>query len=176
MTINATLVNLYHICQRECWLHANGIRMETTSDIVADGKLLHETSYPQRPEKYSEIELSAMLNDNITLSGKIDFYDAKEKIIHEIKRSDKVEEAHTWQVKYYIWLLALNDIQNVKGILEYPKLRERQEIIFTETDAAYLKEVVMKIAGLINAEACPPNIHAKICKSCSYYELCYIAE
>jgi CRISPR-associated exonuclease Cas4 len=52
MTINATLINLYHVCHREMWLHANGIRMEHTSDTVYDGKLLHETSYPQRAEKY----------------------------------------------------------------------------------------------------------------------------
>lgn len=175
MTINATLVNLYHVCPRECWLHANGIRMEMTSDIVADGKLLHETSYPQRAEKYTEIELSATIND-IELTGKIDFYDAKEKIIHEIKRSNKVEQAHEWQVKYYIWLLALNGVPDVRGIIEYPKLRERQEITFTEADAAYLEETVKKIVELIHNDICPPNIHAKICKSCSYYELCYIAE
>jgi len=175
MQLTATHINYYIVCLRKLWLFANGINMEHTSDIVADGKLLHETSYPQRAEKYTEIELSATINE-IELTGKIDFYDAKEKVIHEIKRSDKVEEAHTWQVKYYLWLFQLNDIQGAKGILEYPKLRERQEITFTDADAAYLEEVVMKIAGLINAEICPPNIHAKICKSCSYYELCYIEE
>ena len=175
MQLAATHINYFIVCYRKLWLFANGINMEHTSDIVYDGKLLHETSFLQRAEKYSEIQLSATLN-SIELTGKIDFYDAKEKIIHETKRSDKVEEAHTWQVKYYIWLLALNDIQNVRGIIEYPKLRERQEIAFTEADAAYLEEIVIKIASLINAEVCPPNIHAKICKSCSYYELCYIDE
>jgi len=73
MTINATLINLYHVCKREMWLHANGIRMEHTSDTVAEGKLIHETSYPQRAEKYTEIEIGG---------SKIDFYDAKNKIIH----------------------------------------------------------------------------------------------
>lgn len=175
MTINATLINLYHVCPRECWLHANGVRMETTSDTVADGKLLHEASYPQRAEKYSEIGLSATV-DNIELAGKIDFYDAKEQIIHEIKRSNKVESAHTWQVKYYIWLLKLNEIGGAKGLIEYPRLRERLEIVFTAADEAYLKEAVNIISRLIDKDTCPPKIHAKICKSCSYYELCYIGE
>jgi len=175
MIINATLINLYHVCPRECWLHANGIRMEHTSDTVYDGKILHEVSYPQRAEKYTEMALSATFN-GMELAGKIDFYNAKEKIIHEIKRSDKVEKAHEWQVKYYIWLLALNGIEGAKAILEYPKLRERQEIIFTESDALYLKTIIQKIKIMVNADACPPVIKAKICKSCSYYDLCYVNE
>src|ERR671919_165529 len=108
MTINATLINLYHVCKREMWLHANGIRMEHTSDTVYEGKLIGETTYPQRPEKYIEIESSG---------SKIDFYDAKNKVIHEIKKSDKAEEAHEWQVKYYIHLLQQNGVESVTGIL-----------------------------------------------------------
>lgn len=78
--------------------------MEQNSDIVYDGKLLHETSYPQRSDKHTEIELSATYN-GYNLTGKIDFYDAKLKRIHEIKRSDKAETAHEWQAKFYIWIL-----------------------------------------------------------------------
>jgi len=48
MNITATHINYYHICHRKLWLFSNGINMEHTSEIVADGKLLHETSYPQR--------------------------------------------------------------------------------------------------------------------------------
>lgn len=173
MPITATHINYYIVCPRKLWLFANGINMEHTSDIVSDGKLLHETSYPQRAERYTEITLSA-LDDGIELLGKVDFYDAKEKIIHEIKRGNKVEKAHEWQVKYYIWLLALNGIEGVKGIIEYPKLRERQEVIFSESDALYLRTIVKRILMMIGDDTCPPVIHSKICKSCSYYELCYV--
>lgn len=175
MSTNATLINLYHVCQRELWLHANSIRMETTSDIVADGRLLHEISYPQRPEKYSEIELSVTLN-NLVLTGKIDFYDAKDKIIHEIKKSDSMETAHVWQVKYYIWLLEQNGVENAKGILEYPKLRETKEVNLSDEDRLYLQQVVKQIEDIISGETCPPKINSKICKKCAYYELCYIDE
>lgn len=176
MNITATHINYYHICHRKLWLFSNGINMEHTSDVVVDGKLLHESSYPQRAEKYREIDLSFTLNSKIDLFGKIDFYDAKEKIIHEIKRSDKVENAHEWQVKYYIWLLELNGILDVDGIIEYPKLRETKEIVLTETDRNYLKLVVANITELQQSEICPPRINSKICKSCSYYELCYVEE
>ncbi|MDR0605877.1 MAG: CRISPR-associated protein Cas4, partial [Bacteroidales bacterium] len=71
--MNATLINLYHVCKRECWLHANGINMEHTSDIVYDGKLLHEISYTDRAKKYNEIDIVSKFKD-INLFGKIDFY------------------------------------------------------------------------------------------------------
>lgn len=175
MTINATLINLYHVCKRECWLHANGVTMEHTSDTVYDGKLLHETSYPQRNEKHSELSIEADYN-GVKLFGKIDFYDARQKIIHEIKRSDKVEKAHEWQVKFYLWLLKLNGIEGASAILEYPLLRLTDKIDITSKDIEYLEEVTKAIAQLKESELCPPVINAKICKSCSYYELCYINE
>ncbi|MCM4168919.1 hypothetical protein KCTC52924_02620 [Arenibacter antarcticus] len=175
MKVNATLINLYTVCPRECWLHANGINMEHTSEIVYDGKLLHETSYPQRADKYSEIELSAELNGTV-LTGKIDFYDAKEKVIHETKRGKSVEEAHNWQVKFYIWLLELNGVEGASGKIEYPRLRKTSEVLLSETDRDFLAESVLKIKRLIGQKECPPTINAKICKKCSYYELCYIDE
>jgi CRISPR-associated exonuclease Cas4 len=165
MNITATLINLYHVCKREMWLHANGVRMEHASDTVAEGKLIHETSYPQRAERYTELEIDGSV---------IDFYDASHKIIHEIKKSNKVEEAHEWQVKYYIWLLRKNGIDEVQGIIEYPKLRATTHVELTNEDMVYLEKVVAEIEQIVTSEICPPRIEAKICKSCSYYEFCYI--
>lgn len=167
MTVTATLINLYHVCHRELWLHANGIRMEHTSDTVYEGKLIGETTYPQRPEKYTEVEIGG---------SKIDFYDAKDKVIHEIKKSNKAEEAHEWQVKYYIWLLKKEGIEGVTGMLEYPKLRETKQVLLTPTDENYLQTAMVQINVLVESEQCPPVIHAKICTSCSYYDFCYINE
>ncbi|MCC5943860.1 MAG: Dna2/Cas4 domain-containing protein [Bernardetiaceae bacterium] len=88
--ITASLINMYHVCKREMWLHANHINMEQTSDLVYEGKLIGETSYPQRSEKYTELVLE---------NAKIDFYDAKNKVVHEIKKSNKLEKAHIAQEK-----------------------------------------------------------------------------
>lgn len=176
MNITATHINYYQICRRKLWLFANGINMEHNSDIVADGKLLHETSYPQRAEKYREIDLSYPLSKEVDLLGKIDFYDAGAKVIHEIKRSDKKEEAHEWQVKFYILLLELNGVTGATGILEYPKLRITNEVLLSSTDKEYLLEIFNTIGELIKASNCPPRINSRICKSCSYYELCYVGE
>ena len=176
MNINATLINLYHVCKREMWLHANGVRMEQTSNTVADGKLLHETSYPQRAEKYSEIEVSSPLVGGWEGAGKIDFYDAKNKVIHELKRSDKMEVAHEWQLKFYIFLLEQNGVEGVTGILEYPKLKSTNTIALAETDRVYLKMVIHHIVAIVESEICPPLLNSKICKSCSYYDFCYCGE
>ncbi len=164
MPISATLVNLYHVCKRELWLHANGIRMEHTSDTVYEGKLIGETTYPQRPEKYTEIEIGG---------SKIDFYDAKNKVVHEIKKSDKAEEAHVWQVKYYLWLLKQHGIAGASGLLEYPKLRQTHTVQLTATDEAYLQQVITAVEAITQSENCPPVLNSKICKSCSYFDFCY---
>lgn len=175
MNLTATHINYYHICQRKVWLLLNGINMEHTSDTVYDGKLLHETSYPQRAEKNTEITLSAMY-EGIELFGKIDFYDPKQKVVHETKRSDKVEIAHEWQVKFYLWLLLLNGIDGATATLEYPLLRQTNHVQLSGEDISRLETVIEKIIELKESEQCPPVINAKICKSCSYYELCYITE
>ena len=167
MRITATYINLYNVCKRELWLHANEIRFEHTCDIVYDGKLIHEDSYPQRSEKYEELEIDGI---------KIDFYDAKNKIVHEIKRSDKAENAHEWQVKYYIHVLEHNGIEGVTGILEYPTLRQTTKVELTDTDRKKITEIETAIEKLLASDVCPPCIESKICKQCSYYEFCYVEE
>lgn len=150
--------------------------MEHTSELVADGGLLHETSYPQRAERMQEVKISYSLSKEIDLLGQIDFYDQRKQIIHETKRSNKIEKAHEWQSKFYIYLFELNGINNIKAILEYPKLRITSEVLCTEKDKEYLNTVFLKIIAIIRSPDCPPTINSSICKSCSYYELCYVQE
>jgi CRISPR-associated exonuclease Cas4 len=176
MNITGTHINYYYICHRKLWLFANGINMEHTSQAVADGKLVGETTYPQRAEKYQEIELSFQLPNGVNLNGKVDFYDARNKVIHETKRSDSIEQAHEWQVKFYIWLLELNGITGAIGTLEYPKLRHTSSVDLNEEDKVWLQQAVKQIAGLVDNEWCPQRIDSKICKRCSYYDFCYVEE
>lgn len=167
MQLTATHINYYFVCHRKLWLFANGINMEHTSDAVAEGKFIHETSYPQRAEKYTEIEIGG---------SKIDFYDAKNKIIHEVKKSDSIEDAHVWQVKYYIWLLKQNGIEEVTGIIEYPKLKLKNEVTLSKEDAIHIENVKQHIEKIVADDKCPPRINSKICKKCSYYDFCYVEE
>jgi CRISPR-associated exonuclease Cas4 len=163
MLITPTHINYYHVCHRKLWLFSHGIQMEHTSDLVSEGKLIHETSYPQRPEKYTEVKLDEAV---------IDFYDAKNREIHEVKKSDKIEKAHIAQVKYYIYLLKKIGIDGVKGIIEYPKLRNTESVELSTGDEADIENWKRQIKDIYSGD-CPGTIGRSLCKSCSYLELCY---
>ncbi len=167
MNITGTHFNYYQVCKRKLWLFANGLNMEHTSDLVYDGKLIQETSYPQRSERYEELEMGGI---------KIDFYDARNRVIHEIKRSNKIERAHEWQVKYYIYVLEQTGIEGVSGVLEYPTLRHTARVTLSDNDRAKIQNMEREIEQIVESETCPPVINARICKSCSYYEFCYVKE
>jgi CRISPR-associated exonuclease Cas4 len=141
--------------------------MEHTSDLVYEGKLLHESSYTQRSEKYTEVEIDGI---------KIDYFDAKNKIVHEVKKSDKVEIAHEWQVKYYIYILEKAGIEGVTGILEYPKLRKTDEVLLSNRDKEEIEAFSIDIQSIITNEHCPEKELLGICKNCSYYDFCYSGE
>lgn len=167
MQITGTHFNYYQVCKRKLWLFANGICMEHTSDLVYEGRLIHENSYPQRPEKYEEVELDGI---------KVDYYDPKNKIIHEIKKSNKIEKAHEWQLKYYIYTFDKNGIEGVSGLLEYPTLHKTLEIKLSDNDRKDIQEIEQKILQIISGENCPSMEKKSICKSCSYFEFCYTKE
>ena len=159
INVTGTLINLYQVCKRETWLHANGIRMEHTSDVVTEGKLVHETSYPNRAARYEEVRIGGSV---------IDFYDPKEKVIHEIKKSTSKEEAYIWQVKYYLLLFEREGIADVVGMLEYPLLRETMRVELEEGDREILRQMEVEIRQLIGEEACPPALSKGKCGACSY--------
>jgi CRISPR-associated exonuclease Cas4 len=167
MNITGTHFNYYQVCKRKLWLFSSGISMEHTSDLVYEGKLIHEESYPQRSERYEELEIDGC---------KIDFYDARNKVVHEIKKSNKIEIAHEWQVKYYIYVLERNGVNDVTGLLEYPTLRHKNSVELTGEDRIKIKEIEEEIEAIISSDICPPVIGSKICRSCSYYEFCFVEE
>ena len=136
--------------------------MEQNSDTVAMGRFISESTYER---KKKEIQI-----DNIVL----DNYDHKTKTIHEVKKSDKMEETHIWQVKHYINVLEGKGLEGVKGKIDYPKLRQTTDVELTEVDRKELVKIESEIEQII-AEDIPPNVIDKaFCKKCSYYDLCYI--
>ena len=100
---SGTQVNYYFHCHRQLWLFSHHITCEQNSDVVYMGKLIHESTF-EREKK--EIEI-----DNL----KIDFLDVKDGIIHEVKKSDSFEEAHQWQVLFYLYFLKQKGVANFKG-------------------------------------------------------------
>lgn len=167
MHLTGTHINYYLICQRKLWLFANQIQMEHTSDLVYEGKLIHETSYERRSEKYTELEIDGI---------KLDYYDAKNKVIHEIKKSDKREEAHLWQLKYYLFVLDKNGVQGANGILEYPKLRHREEVVLSSIDREELQRIIADVEKIVAADQAPERLMRSRCRNCSYFDFCWSEE
>ena len=167
MTPTGTHFNYYQVCKRKLWLFANGINMEHTSELVAEGKCVHEESYPTRSEKYEEVEIDGV---------KVYFYDTKNKVIHEIKKSDKVETAHQWQLKYYIYVFEKNGISGVSGILEYPTMRQTEKVELSDDDRKKIETICQEIETICESDDCPPIVKKSYCKNCSYYELCFVNE
>jgi CRISPR-associated exonuclease Cas4 len=149
------------------WLHANEIRFEDNSEDVAMGKLIEDTTYLQRNSNYEQLEIDGI---------KIDFYDHKNRIIHETKKSAKFERTHIWQLKYYIYILQKNGIDGVTGILEYPTERKTHTITLEENDVVEIERFSQDIINIIQVPTCPPLIKNERCKNCSYYDFCYVEE
>lgn len=160
-SITATQLNYYFVCFRKLWLFSHQINMEQNSELVELGKLLHESSY-QRERK--EIQIGPI---------KIDFI-GRDGVIHEIKKTPSVEKAHAWQVKYYIWYLKKMGVENLRGEIDYPKLKKRTSIDLLLEDEKEIENILQKIEEIISAEEVPPVLNKAICKKCSYYELCYV--
>ena len=167
MQITGTHINYFLICHRKLWLFANGIHMEQNSELVDEGRLIHETSYPKRAEKYQEVALEGI---------KVDFYDPSTHTIHEMKKGKTMEAAHEWQLKYYIYVIENNGVKNAKGILEYPKLRQRKEIQLEPGDREEIEKMTASIRKIIQQKEIPGRIDKKLCKKCSYYDFCYVEE
>jgi CRISPR-associated exonuclease Cas4 len=160
--MTGTQINYYFLCHRKLWLFTYKIDMEQNSEAVELGRFISDFTYKR--EKH-EIQV-----DNILL----DYYDEKNKIIHEIKKSDKMEETHIWQVKYYINVLLEKGIPGVTGEIDYPKLRQRIKVELTEADRVKLKYIHSEIEAVLTMPYPPDVINKSFCKKCSYYDLCYI--
>lgn len=160
--ITGSMVNYYFVCKRKLWYYSNNVNMEHTSDLVGMGKLIDETSY-EREKK------SILIDEMINIDFLKDW-----KIIHEVKKSNKLDEPGKWQLKYYIWVLRNKGVDIEKGIIDYPKLRRREEVLLTEAEEEELLIVLDKIEDVIKQSLPPKVINRGICKKCAYYELCYI--
>jgi CRISPR-associated exonuclease Cas4 len=160
--ISGVMFYYYFICKRKLWYFSHDIQMENYNEDVLIGKHIDETTY-NRKKKH------IMIDDVIN----IDFMDDY-KVIHEVKKARSIEEAALWQTKYYIWYLKSKGINDITGMLDYPKLKQRLEVVLENEDEENIRNILEEIDMIIEDKTIPPVINEKICKRCAYYELCYI--
>nr|WP_207636017.1 CRISPR-associated protein Cas4 [Desulfofarcimen acetoxidans] len=152
----------YFVCHRKLWCFYNYINYENESEKVILGKLIDESAYGR---EHKHIMIDQTVN--------VDFI-KDWQVLHEIKKSRSIEEASIWQVKYYLYFLNQRGIKIEKGILDYPKIKKRREVVLQEGDSEKIEEILISIEKILLQEKMPPPIESKICKSCAYYEYCYI--
>ena len=134
MSITGVKINYYFICKTKLWLFSHNIQMERESEAVSMGKLIHESRY-QRTKK-------DVIIDN-TIS--IDFMKKGDVLeVHDIKKSKKMEEAHKWQLLYYLYFLHKRGVEAV-GVINYPLLNKKEVIDPSENDFEEIEKILEDI-------------------------------
>jgi len=179
--ITGVMINYYHICHTELWYFAHNIQMEQESDLVALGKLTHEEHYTRDSKEIPVF--AASREGNLLVEGHLQggylLHSIKldritpDGYVHEIKKSDRGEKAHIWQLKFYLWVLKQCGFGELNGILEFPKQRKRVEVSLCDDDEKLILQKVQEIREIVSRRT--PSRAQKIdfCRKCSYRELCW---
>ena len=156
-----TQVNYYIICRRKLWLFSHFVQMEQESELVKLGKLLHESSYTRAKEiAIDRISIDFIRKGNVL-------------ILHEVKRSKKLEKAHVFQMLYYLYYLKQRGIEAIGRII-YPKLRKMKTVELTSELEYEIDNILQSITKILR-ENKPPEVRKKsFCRRCSYFEFCWI--
>ena len=160
--ITGLMVYYYEVCKRKLWYFTNDIQLEENNSNVILGKLLEENTYTRDEKK---INIDGVIN--------IDFIRSK-KILHEIKKSNSIEPASILQIQYYLYYLEKKGLVGLKGILDYPLLKQTVEVNLTDSDRENLENIIIGIKEILRKES-PPILEKKnICKKCAYFDLCFV--
>ncbi len=161
MRITGVKVAYYFICHTKLWLFSHNIALESENENVNIGKLLHEDRY-RRDKKEMTIDQ--------TIS--IDFIRKGDSIVlHEIKKTKKMEEAHRWQMLYYIFYLKSKGIA-ATGEINYPLISKKDQVTLSEKDESDINNIIQEIRKIITGRMLSPK-KVKICPKCAYFEFCF---
>lgn len=159
-----TGLELYYfkVCKRKLWLYTRQLRFEQENSDVKIGKVIDSQSY-------SREEKGLLINNEINID-----YFPKDNIIHEIKKSKKIEAASILQVKYYLYYLEQLGVNIDYGKIDYPLLRRSVIVHLEEEDRKELEEIIAEIIELKSLKDPPPLTKKQICKNCAYHDYCFI--
>ena len=165
MDINRiTVLHIYYyfVCKRKLWYFINGLSMESENEDVKLGKLLDENSYKNSDK-------------HIVIDGVINIdYIAEHRILHEIKKSRKIEEAGIWQLKYYLYYLKKRGVDGFSGRIDYPLMKKTLKVELLDDDEAEIERICKEIVSISENISVPEIEKKSICKKCAYYEFCHI--
>ena len=164
LQVKGTEINYYFICRTKLWLFSHNIQMEQESESVSMGKQLHKKSYGREKKDFTI--------DNII---SVDFIRRGETLeLHEVKKSSKMENAHRYQLLYYMYYLKKEKgIEDIVGFIDYPKLRKKEKVELTEVEEKSLEEIIEGIGRIVHGTIPKPE-KMRICRKCAYYEFCWV--
>ena len=140
--------------------------MEDNSQAVAEGKLIGETTYARRPQRWKELNLGTL---------KIDHFDPSTNTVREVKKSSKLEHAHIAQVKYYLYALEQRGIMGASGVIEYPKQRRSTEVPpLTDADRREFGRWKAEVERIVQLPECPELVQKGICRNCAFRDFCFV--
>ncbi len=164
LLIRGVEVYYYEVCPTKLWLFSKGLSREYESQLVVLGKILHEKHFKRRLK-------NVLLDEMVS----IDFISYGDRIlIHEVKRSDVLEEADRLQVQYYILHLLSKGVEKVYGVIHYPKRKRKVKVWLDKEGFKRLKDALRKIEEIKSSDEMPTPKWKKICSKCSYFEFCWV--
>jgi len=162
LKIRGTQINYYFICKTKLYLFSKNIRLERDSDIVNIGNFIHKNTYKKENKEHiiGSIGIDFIKNKHGTLE------------IHEVKKSDRMERADTYQLLYYLYYLKNMGI-NAVGILNYPLKKKIKRIVLTKKNEIELINIIKNINNIIKSNKPIKPERKGYCKKCAYYEFCF---
>ena len=106
--------------------------------------------------------------------GQGNILEAQIENINLFKKSKKIEEAGIQQVKYYLYYLQKKEVFGIKAKIDYPLLKKTLEVELSQEDSDKMENILEQIREIVDKDI-PPVLQKKnICKSCAYFDLCFI--
>ena len=159
--VTGTIYSYSFLCMRKVWLSYHNLSFEGENELVQIGKFIDENTYTNQKHNF-------MIDNKVN----IDFL--KDNIVHEIKKSDKEKQMAINQIKYYLFILKQHGFDNIKGELNIPSKRYKEEVLLEEGDDKKILERLEIINQTLSEKNIPETINKSSCKKCAYYEFCYI--
>lgn len=174
-------------CLRQSFLiRKNEVKFDPRHLILSNiGKGVHKQIQKILKDKGFEIEKKVEYKyDGITITGKIDVFDPSENTVYEIKYTDSTKgklpeeklKKYLTQLHYYMDILHMNGIKNVKGflIIIFPNGKVLElERKYSSTDLlkkATLFKIYLDDNILPDIRKTKPDTE---CRECPFYNFCW---
>jgi len=161
--VTGTLIWYYYICKREVWLMARELNPFQEDEFLEIGRLIQDESYRREKKEISfgNIKIDLVKNEK------------GELVISEIKKSSKALQSAKMQLIFYLYTLKKHGI-SAKGELLFPKEKKKETVELTDELKEEIKTAISNIQELIKKDLPPEPKKNNFCKTCAYYEFCWI--